>query len=38
VVLLADGRILEDGSHDILMANGGEYRRMYDAWLTATRA
>jgi len=38
VVLLADGRILEDGSHDNLMANGGEYRRMYDAWLTATRA
>jgi putative ABC transport system ATP-binding protein len=38
VVLLADGQILEDGSHEALMAHGGEYKRMYDAWLTATRA
>jgi len=38
VVLLANGQILEDGSHEALMAHGGEYKRMYDAWLTATRA
>jgi len=38
VVLLANGQILEDGSHEALMARKGEYKRMYDAWLTATRA
>lgn len=36
VVLLANGSVLEDGSHDDLMTQNGEYRRMYDAWLTAT--
>jgi putative ABC transport system ATP-binding protein len=36
VVLLANGNVLEDGSHDELMAKHGEYRRMYDAWLVAT--
>jgi ABC-type multidrug transport system fused ATPase/permease subunit len=38
VVLLANGRVLEDGSHEDLMGRGGDYKRMYDAWLTATRA
>jgi ATP-binding cassette subfamily B protein len=38
VVLLADGNVLEDGSHDDLMAMHGEYRRMYDAWLVATKS
>ena len=38
VVVLADGQVVEDGSHETLMANGGEYKRMYDAWLTATKA
>ena len=36
VVVLADGRVVEDGSHEELMARDGEYRRMYDAWLAAT--
>ena len=38
VVVLADGQGVEDGSHEALMANGGEYKRMYDAWLAATKA
>ena len=38
VVVLAYGRVVEDGSHEALMAKDGEYRRMYDAWLAATRA
>ena len=38
VVVMAYGRVVEDGSHDALMALDGEYRRMYDAWLAATRA
>ena len=38
VVVLADGQVVEDGSHEALMANGGEYKRMYDAWLAATKA
>jgi ATP-binding cassette subfamily B protein len=38
VVVLAYGRIVEDGSHESLMAKDGEYRRMYDAWLAATKA
>ena len=38
VVLLAYGRIVEDGPHEALMAKEGEYRRMYDAWLAATKA
>lgn len=38
VVVLADGRIVEDGPHEMLMSKQGEYRRMYDAWLAATKA
>jgi putative ABC transport system ATP-binding protein len=38
VVLLAYGRIVEDGPHEVLMEREGEYRRMYDAWLTATKS
>jgi ABC-type multidrug transport system fused ATPase/permease subunit len=30
IVLVQDGRILEDGHHDGLMARGGEYARMYE--------
>ena len=36
VIVLADGKIVEDGPHDALMQRGGEYRRMYDSWLAAT--
>ena len=38
VVVMAYGRVVEDGSHEALMALDGEYKRMYDAWLAATRA
>lgn len=30
IVLLGDGGILETGSHDALMASGGEYAKMYE--------
>ena len=36
VIVLAAGKVVEDGSHEMLMARGGEYRRMYDSWLAAT--
>lgn len=36
VLVLNAGRVVSDGSHDALMAEGGEYRRMYDSWLAAT--
>ena len=29
IVVFAGGRIVEDGAHDELLANGGEYARMY---------
>jgi subfamily B ATP-binding cassette protein MsbA len=30
IVVLADGRIVEEGQHDELLKAGGEYRRLYD--------
>jgi ATP-binding cassette subfamily B protein len=38
VLVLADGRLVEDGSHDELVAAGGAYARLYDAWMQATTA
>ena len=29
IVVLADGRVAEDGSHDLLMAQGGRYSRLF---------
>jgi ATP-binding cassette subfamily B protein len=29
IVVFADGKITEDGTHDSLMANNGEYARLY---------
>ena len=36
VLVLHDGRLVEDGHHDQLVAAGGTYGRLYDAWLSAT--
>ena len=36
VLVLADGRMVDDGTHETLMQKGGDYRRMYDSWLAAT--
>ena len=31
IVLLSNGRIIEDGTHDALLAHGGLYARMFEA-------
>ncbi|MFZ9629062.1 MAG: ABC transporter ATP-binding protein [Ilumatobacteraceae bacterium] len=36
VLVLDHGRLVEDGPHDVLLAQGGTYARMYDAWVAAT--
>jgi ABC-type multidrug transport system fused ATPase/permease subunit len=36
VLVLDHGRLVEDGHHDELVAAGGAYGRLYDAWLAAT--
>ncbi len=36
VLVLADGRLIEDGHHDELLAAGGTYARLFAAWLSAT--
>jgi len=36
VIVLANGKVVEDGPHAALMERTGEYRRMYDSWLAAT--
>lgn len=37
-MVLDHGRLVEDGPHRDLVAAGGVYARMYDAWVSATRA
>ena len=31
IIVMKDGEITEDGTHDVLLASGGEYARLYDA-------
>jgi ABC-type multidrug transport system fused ATPase/permease subunit len=34
--VLEDGRLVEDGHHDELVAAGGTYAHLYSAWMQAT--
>jgi ABC-type multidrug transport system fused ATPase/permease subunit len=36
VLVLDEGRLVEDGTHAALVEAGGTYARLYDAWMTAT--
>jgi ABC-type multidrug transport system fused ATPase/permease subunit len=36
VLVLDHGRLVGDGTHNELLASGGVYRQMYDAWVAAT--
>ena len=36
VLVLADGELVEDGTHAELVAGDGTYRRLHDAWISAT--
>ena len=36
VLVLHDGRLVEDGHHDELIVAGGTYSRLYDAWISST--
>jgi ABC-type multidrug transport system fused ATPase/permease subunit len=38
VVVMRHGRIVEQGTHDLLLARGGYYRRLYAAQFVAARA
>jgi putative ABC transport system ATP-binding protein len=38
VLVLDDGRLVEDGPHDELIRAGGTYSRLYDAWIASTAA
>jgi putative ABC transport system ATP-binding protein len=36
ILLLADGRIVEDGTHSDLLLRNGLYRALYDVWTSST--
>ena len=38
VILLENGRIVEDGSHDQLIAKNGRYSRQYQTWVSTTQS
>ena len=38
VLVLHDGRLVEDGHHDELILAGSTYSRLYDAWISSTAA
>ena len=38
IVVVGDGKLLEVGSHDELVALGGHYAEMYGTWMTQSHA
>lgn len=38
VILLENGRIIEDGSHEHLIAKNGRYAKQYETWVTSTQS
>jgi len=38
IVVVGDGRLLEQGSHDELIALGGHYAEMYETWISQSHA
>jgi ABC-type multidrug transport system fused ATPase/permease subunit len=38
IVVVGDGRLLEIGSHDELIALGGHYAGMYATWISQSHA
>src|SRR5450755_1210747 len=38
IVVVGDGRLLEIGSHDELIARGGHYAEMYETWISQSHA
>ena len=36
IVVVADGRVVEEGTHDDLLTRGGEYRRLYEQQFAAS--
>ena len=38
VILLENGRIIEDGSHDQLISKNGRYARQYETWVSSTQS
>ncbi len=38
IVVVGDGRLLEIGSHDELVARGGHYAEMYETWISQSHA
>jgi putative ABC transport system ATP-binding protein len=36
ILVMEDGRVVEDGAHDDLVALGGRYAGLYETWVTAT--
>lgn len=36
VIVMSEGQIIEDGSHDELLKQGGSYARLYEKWANAT--